>query len=272
MTACTRVWFVVVGLTLNATVATAADATSSIDAAAVAAEIAARAANEGRVGTMQFTLRNAAGRERRRAAALVHSQRDEATRIAIVFRQPASIRGTAFLSHDVTAGTDQNWLFIPATDRVRRLPASDHRDYFMGTDLTYGDIKNDFKFPLDEWHFVDIERREEDDRVTYVLSGEAQSEATISDTGYSAFRAIVDSQTWFPVEITYIDGDGEPLKTMRILEQERIGDAWTAMHFVVENLQTGHTTTVQLHDMRFVPDLDLALLSPEALPDGARGF
>ena len=91
-------------------------------------------------------------------------------------------------------------------------------------------------------------------------------------TGYSAFRATIDAETWFPIEITYADNDGEPLKTVRIVDQARIGEAWTAMHFVVENLQTGHSTTVQLDDMRFVPDLDMTLLSPEALPDGGRGL
>ena len=152
----------------------AADSAVATDPEALAAEIAARPANKGRVGTMHFVLRNSAGRERRRSAALIHSQLEDATRIAIVFRQPASIRGTAFLSHDHHARQDQNWLFVPATDRVRRLPASDHRDYFMGTDLTYGDIKNDFKFPLDEWHFTAAERIADGERDRYALHGVAR--------------------------------------------------------------------------------------------------
>ena len=242
------------------------------DANAIALRIAERPANEGRVGAMHFVLRNAAGRERKRSALLVHSQLDDATRIAIFFDRPASIRGTAFLSHDYVERTDQNWLFIPATDRVRRLPSSDGRDAFMGTDLSYGDIKNDFKFPLDEWRFTHVATRERDGREVVELAGEALTDEIVRDTGYSRFEAVVDPDTWFPIEITYADADGEPLKTMRILEQAQVGEAWTAMQFVVENLQTGHTTQVVLDNMQYAPDLDLELLAPEALPDGSHAL
>ena len=261
--------FVVTTLALSSAEATTASA--DVDAATIAARIAARPANEGRVGTMDFVLRNKQGRERRRSAALIHARHDDATRIAITFQRPASIRGTAFLSHDYAASTDQNWLYVPAAERVRRLPASDGSDYFMGTDLTYGDIKNDFKFPLDEWQFTAAEPVRHDGQDVYRLTGVASSARTVRDSGYSSFDALVDTRTWFPVEINYRDADGEPLKTMRITDQQKVGDAWTAMRFVVRNLQSGHETTVQLRDMRHVPDLDLDRLAPEALADGIRG-
>ena len=82
----------------------------------LAQAIANRSANEGRIGNMEFILTNKSGKTRRRAAVLLHADRDDITKIAIFFTSPASIRDTAFLSYDYVDGDDQNWLF-PAHNR-----------------------------------------------------------------------------------------------------------------------------------------------------------
>jgi hypothetical protein len=43
---------------------------------------------------------------------------------------------------------DDRWLYLPATRKVRRIPASDRGDYFLGTDFTYEDIQSELKLPL----------------------------------------------------------------------------------------------------------------------------
>jgi len=48
-----------------------------------------------------------------------------------------------------------------------------------------------------------------------------------------------------------------------------VGGAWTAMHFRAENLQTGHSTDIKLKEMRYEPSLDLDLLDPDLLDEGA---
>jgi len=112
----------------------------------LAEKVSQRSANEGRVGEMHFSLMDKSGRTRNRVATLVHSDTQDAVKIAIYFTAPAAISETSFLSHDYSEDIDQTWLYLPATDRVRRLPTSDRGDNFMGTDLTYGDVKDNFKF------------------------------------------------------------------------------------------------------------------------------
>ncbi|MEL6363953.1 MAG: outer membrane lipoprotein-sorting protein [Pseudomonadota bacterium] len=243
-------------------------AAASPEAEDLAKRIATREANEGRAGIMNFSMRNAKGRERRRSAVMLHSDRGTAIKIAIFFIEPAAIRDTAFLSHDYNDGPDQSWLFLPATDRVRRLPSSDQRDYFMGTDLTYGDVKNDFKFDLSDWTFDEVARSTVGEPSGLVLTGRAASPAAAKDMGYGAFRALVDPDTLFPVEIDYYDENGALLKEVRVLDQQRVGGAWTAMRFTAANVQTGHQTEVIFEDMRYAPELTDRALSPETLVDG----
>ncbi len=239
------------------------------DAEALGRQVAERPANEGRVGRMHFTTRNASGRERKRSAVMMHSDRDGVVRIAIYFTHPASIEDTAFLSHDHEGRSDFNWLFLPATDRVRRLPTSDQHDAFMGTDLSYGDIKSDFKFPVEEWRFTETGDDVIDGAPVKILRGEALSDEITEEIGYSKFDARIDPETLMPLRLEYADADGAPLKRMRIHETALVGGVWTVMRFTVENLQTGHATDVAFTDMRYDPSLGAEALAPEMLSDGA---
>lgn len=233
----------------------------------LAQRVAQRLANEGRIGEMHFTLTDNNGRSRNRVATLVHSDRDDVVKIAIHFTAPAAISDTAFLSHDHEEETDQTWLYLPATDRVRRLPASDRGDNFMGTDLTYGDVKDNFKFQLNDWNFVEGTSVVKNGKTFLELSGTATDDAR-DETGYGSFKALIDAETLFPAEIIYTDIDGAPLKKIAVLEQTLIGGAWTAMHFQAENLQTGHRTDIQLKEMRYEPKLDEDLFEADMLDEG----
>ncbi|MEQ8514659.1 MAG: outer membrane lipoprotein-sorting protein, partial [Chromatocurvus sp.] len=229
---------------------------ASPEALALAEGIAARPANEGRVGTMHFKLTNSSGSSRSREALMCHSEADEAIRIAIFFTEPAMIRDTAFLSFDHDAREDENWLYLPATQRVRRLPVSDRGDYFMGTDLSYGDIKDDFKFGLEDWVFTDTGEEQVDGIEYRRLEGVAASPDAAAAMGYTRFSELVDAAKGFPVDIVYSDIDKDPVKHIKVHALEQIGGAWTAMAFTVSHLQTGHTTEISFTDMRHRPDLD----------------
>ncbi|MEM9744354.1 MAG: outer membrane lipoprotein-sorting protein [Pseudomonadota bacterium] len=237
-------------------------------AQALAERLADRPASEGRVGHMHFRLTNARGRVRERTALLIHSEAEDAVRIAIQFEAPAAIRNTGFLSHDFEQASDRNWLYVPVTRRVRRIPTADRGDPFMGTDLSYGDVKGDFKFDLEDWRFEQPAAPLAADTDLLPLAGTAQSDAIAEELGYQRFEAAVDPKTLFPVKTIYYDRNDKPLKSLEIHEQALVGDVWTAMHFTVRNLQTGHETDVRLSDMRYVPSLDSFYLSEQSLEEG----
>ncbi len=230
--------------------------------------VASRPANAGRVATMNFRLVNRNGAVRERSALMAHAERTGGTRIAIFFEAPAAIRGTAFLSHDRRDVSDEVWLYLPATQRVRRLPSSQRGDYFLGTDLTFGDLKSNFKFELDDWRFSGGETVAHAGRQLQRLRGEARDATVRSELGYAGFDALIDPQTRFPVVIEYTDRDGAPLKRVELLEQSLVGGAWTAMRFRINQHQTRHLTEVTFTGMRHVPDIAARVFDPEALSLG----
>ena len=246
----------------------AEDWMANAEGQALAELIYQRPASAGRVGTMNFRLINRRGRSRERVALMAHSEVEDTTRVAIFFTAPSAIQNTAFLSHEHNDGDDDAWLYLPATERVRRLPASERGDAFMGTDLSYGDIRDNFRFPLEHWRFRANGGYELNGRELIVLEGMAQSEDSAREMGYGRFQALVDETSLFPLRIEYFDLHDRPLKSVTVSEVGVVGEAWTALAFEVDNLQTGHRTEVFFEHMRAVPDLSERVFQPTALADG----
>ncbi|WP_371192737.1 outer membrane lipoprotein-sorting protein [Glaciecola sp. SC05] len=245
------------------------DAAYSLSAEQVAEKLANRAINEARIGYMHFTLRNHSGSQRKRSALFVQEQLPNQTKIGIYFTEPAGLRDTGFLSHDNSGNNDQNWLYLPATERVRKLPASSRGDYFMATDLSYGDIKDNFAFALDDWEFSLGDPKTIGSKTYYVLKGLAKTETIKQEMGYASFSAHIDPDTWFPVSIEYNDTDNVRLKEVSVLSLELIDNIWTATHFSIFNTQLSHQTDIVISDMQSVYQLPPHLLEPEELAYGA---
>ncbi|MEE4213297.1 MAG: outer membrane lipoprotein-sorting protein, partial [Parvularcula sp.] len=142
-----------------------------------------------RTGEITFEIVDARGRSRERTAKLAVGTVEDSHRIVLAFTKPSTIRETAFLSHnhDDPQQTDETWLFLPATELVRRMPESDRADSFMGTELSFGDVTDDFKFGLADYTF------EASSGVGGMiqLEGAASSQARAQELGYSGFSATV---------------------------------------------------------------------------------
>jgi len=260
----------VTGLLLtSATAAHADEAVLSMSAEMIAKKVNERAANEGRTGDMHFVLTNKRGHQRKRTARIFHADVNQETSVAIFFTAPSAIEDTAFLSLDrLQNSDDENWLFLPATERVRRLPTSERGDYFMGTDLTYGDIKDNFKFPADDWQFAACTEQQRPAAELPCVAGNARTAKIAAELGYGRFVASIDPNTWFPKFIRYFDAKDKALKEVTVDEQELIGGAWTAMAFTLKNLQNDHSTEVNFTNMEHKPNLSGEVFAADALEFG----
>ena len=95
-----------------------------------------------RHSVMKMTLINKRGRKRIREVENYSKDYGKDKKSVMVFKQPADVKGTAFLSwdYDDPAKDDDKWLYMPAMKKVRRISGSSTNEYFMGTDFTYDDM------------------------------------------------------------------------------------------------------------------------------------
>ena len=93
--------------------------------------------------TLIMTLRNKRGQEiSRRLRSRTLEQIDDGNKSLIIFDEPKDVRGTAFLSFTHKAGPNDQWLYLPALKRVKRIASSNQSGPFMGSEFAYEDMSS----------------------------------------------------------------------------------------------------------------------------------
>ncbi|MBC8394752.1 MAG: outer membrane lipoprotein-sorting protein, partial [Deltaproteobacteria bacterium] len=59
-----------------------------------------------------------------------------------IFDNPRDVKGTAFLTFSHKAGDDDQWLYLPALKRVKRISSRNKSGSFMGSEFAYEDISS----------------------------------------------------------------------------------------------------------------------------------
>ncbi len=225
--------------------------------------------NEGTTTRQKMVMRliNRSGSVRTRDTRVLRLRDDEARRTAIFFQAPTNVKGTAFLNYDYLAPdrTDDRWLYLPAMRRVRRISAADRGDYFLGTDLTYQDIQDSTKFPLEDYTFARRGMETFEGIETILLEAVPKTEKIADELGYSRILARINPANWMPVKADYWDTNDNKLKTITLEDQTEIQGIWTAMRVVAVNHKTGHRTELIYSDVVYDVEIEDRELSPSAL-------
>ncbi len=259
---------VVVGL-LSGTADAADDDVERVANAAdrVAEAIAAREEGTAAKRIIDMTLTNRRGRTETRTAIVQKQSNDELRATRITFLAPKKSRDVTFLSHDYRQpeATDERWMYLPASSKVRRIPASQRGKSFLGTDFSYEDIQSELKFRLDDWQFSYDGELVRDGRVLHRLSGTPQTPGIARELGYGAFTALIDEATWMPVTIDFVDLKQRPLKSIEVQSIDLIGDVWTARTITAKNHRSGHSTRFSFRDIEYYSQLEARLFEPQTL-------
>jgi len=242
----------------------------TLDGTAVATKIFERPEGEASRRVLDIVLTDRRGKTRERSA-LVLKSNDGGTRVTrFTYLAPKSVKEVTFLSHDHLAAEegDDRWLYLPATRRVRRIPATDRGDYFLGTDFTYEDIQSEFKLALDDYDFELDGTDAGPDGPIYRLSGTPKTPDIVRELGYGGFRARVNGNTWLFNEVEFLDPDGELLKTVTIHSAAEFDGIWCATDIEVINHQTAHETRFVYQEVDFAPSLPPELFDAATLSRG----
>ena len=90
---------------------------------------------------LTMTLRNKRGQESTRELRLkVIEVEGDGDRTMFVFDRPRDVKGTAFLVHTHKEEPDEQWLYLPALKRVKRISSSNQSGSFMGSEFSYEDL------------------------------------------------------------------------------------------------------------------------------------
>ena len=227
----------------------------------------ARDARERKQGFESFTasqtmlLRNRQGRESRRHLRVkVLETEGDGDRSLFVFDEPRDVRGTAFLVHAHKGGPDDQWLYLPALKRVKRINSANRSGSFMGSEFAYEDMTP----PEVEQFQYRYVREEACGELTCTVV-----ERTPLDprSGYRRQLVWQDTDELRLWKVEYYDQRDDLLKTLDVSGYQRYVDRyWHAAEMTMVNHLTGKSTVLSWSDYEF----GAAVTPGEFLPTGLR--
>ena len=180
-------------------------------------------------------------------------------RSVTVFYSPADVEGTALLTHSKVIENDDQWLYLPALRRVKRISSSNRSGPFVGSEFAFEDIAGS---ELGKYTYTYLETVAENgielDRVECIPAYER--------SGYSRIHCYFDTEVFQARKFEFYDRGGQLLKTL-ILDDYRQYDGgfWRPHRQTMTNHITGKTTVLEFGDYEFGIDLDDRDFEPEAL-------
>ena len=207
-----------------------------------------------------MVLRDRRGRESRRALRVqVLEVPDDGDKSLFVFDDPRDVRGTAFLVHAHREDADDQWIYLPAMRRVRRISSGNQSGSFMGSEFAYEDLT-----PAEVEKFTYRYLRDEP------CGG---STCTVTErvpvnerSHYRRHLVWRDRDELRVRKVEYHDRRDEHLKTLTLANYARYADRyWRAGEMTMENHLTGKSTVLTWTDYRFGTGLEDSDFSQTAL-------
>lgn len=216
-------------------------------------------------GSLTMTLENARGDRRVRSVKQYVADFGDVEKKLLVFTAPADVRDTAFMnwSYSDPERSDDQWIYLPALRRVRRISAEKKNDRFMGSDFTYDDLGE--RHPDQDSHRLEATEKM-DGRTVYVVDSVPRD----GSSAYGRTRSWIAEGIWIGLHREYYDHDGRHIKTLTVEEYREINGFWTIEEMTMENEESGHSTTMELSDLRLNSGLSENLFTERTMTRGVR--
>lgn len=188
----------------------------------------------------------------------------------IFYEKPSNVKDTAFLTFDYkdVIKDDDQWLYLPAMRKVRRISASDRGDYFLGTDFTYEDIKKEGKIAIEDYSFVTKGEEVVNGINTYVVEATVEDREDAKDLGHSKVVIWIDGEINLIRKSLFFDLKGNELKTVTTSDIRKVDNIWTRHILNVQNHKTGHKTIFTFSDVDYTSPVPDHIFTKQALKKG----
>lgn len=178
------------------------------------------------------------------------------------FTEPADINGTGLLTHDRPGDESNQWIYLPALDRARRISSSRKGGRFVGSDIFYEDLSK---------------REVGKDRHRILGTGKVGKTATTrlesiptdpEDSVYSKRISWVHMNTLIPLQVDYYTaGNRAPVKRMKVTKLQKLQGYWTVLDSRVYDLESGHQTRLVTRAIKYDQQLPSNLFNRQSLSD-----
>jgi len=219
---------------------------------------------------LEMILIDKNGKKRVRKVRNYSKDKGEDRRQIMFFLEPADVKDTAFLTYDYDAyeADDDQWLYLPALHKTKRIATADKSGSFMGSDFNYSDMT---RRNLDAYDYKIVKEMPVHGHDTWLIEAKPETEEEIEETGYEKSLLFVRKDNFVPVRaVHWVDGGGE-LKYMDVPRLEKIDGIWVATEMTMTTKKgkvTKHKTILRFHNVRFNQQLSEEMFTLRRLEQG----
>ncbi|NNG01275.1 MAG: outer membrane lipoprotein-sorting protein [Desulfobacteraceae bacterium] len=219
---------------------------------------------------MEMILIDKFNNERIRKIAAFSKDKGEDNLRLMFFLHPADVKDTAFLTVDYDAADkdDDQWLFLPALRKTKRIASSDQSGSFMGSDLNFSDMTSR---NLEDFDFFLKKEMDVNGHKTWLIESIPRSKEVVEETGYAKSLSFIRQDNYVMVRAVRWVKDGGYLKYIDVKKLDLIDGIWvpTEMHITKKKgKQTAHKTILKFNNVKFNQELDEAMFSVRQMEKG----
>jgi len=162
-----------------------------------------------------------------------------------IFDRPKDVKGTAMLTYSHGLKADDQWLYLPALKRVKRISSKNKSGPFMGSEFAFEDLSSQ---ELEKYSYRYIKDEVLEGQDCYVV----ERIPAYKHSGYKRQMVWFDKAEYRPIKIVYYDRKDSLLKTLNYTQyQQYAGQYWRADLMDMVNHQTGKSTRLYWRDYQF---------------------
>jgi len=185
------------------------------------------------------------------------------------FMAPADVEDTGFLTYDYDdpERDDDQWLYLPALKKTKRIAGGDKSGSFMGSDFTYADMTTRV---LDRYAYTLMKETEVDGVPVWQVEA-IPNEKEIDETGYTRSIAFVRKDNHVVIRAVHWLKKGKRLKYMEAGDLRLVDGIWVAHELTMttkKGKETLHRTLIHVSNVKFNQDLDEQMFTVRRLEKG----
>ncbi len=219
---------------------------------------------------LQMILIDKRGKQRVRELRSFRKDKGEDAYSMLFFMSPADVKDTGFLTYDYDDPDrdDDQWLYLPALKKTKRIASSNKSGSFMGSDFSYADMTDR---PLEKYDFTLLQESEIDGHPVWVIQAVPTDEDEIDETGYTKSIHFIRKDNFVVIRAKIWLKKGKRNKYMEVKELAEIDGIWVAKLVTMttkKGKQTLHKTILRTSDVKFDQPLDFDSFSVRGLEAG----
>lgn len=195
---------------------------------------------------LEMILRSRGGSEVHRQLSIKQLEVPEGgDKLMVVFDTPKPIKGTALLSVTHKRAPDDQWLYLPAMKRVKKIASQNKSGPFLSSEFAYEDLTVQ---EVEKFSYRYIGQEQMDGVDCFLVERTPRDDFS----GYSRQQVWLDQAELRVLRIEYFDRRDSLLKTLTIDQYARYEDQfWKAGRMNMTNHQTDRSTELFWRNYRF---------------------